>query len=274
MILGRQTMIMGTNSNSNTPIAALAAEYNFMKDNTLEKGIARNVLQNISKIPSLTLEQVAQLCNVSIPTFSRFCKSIGYPSYSVFKIKIGEALGSYGYKNAPFPSNVSYSGETYISMICDRLTADIRSFVSAIDTSVCEKLVEALNRAKKVFIHDALYSTIRLSLQSDLAVTGKKVFFSPNQEQQKQDISEADDTSLFLFVYDLNPRSQQILKSIPMVREKGAKAAVITPVKVFPGSKFCNYIVEIGLAQAGISELMLRDVTFQYLSVLYRERYI
>ena len=47
--------------------------------------IAKCLLLNIRKLSRLSLEETAELCNVSSSTFKRFCKSIGFDNYSTIK---------------------------------------------------------------------------------------------------------------------------------------------------------------------------------------------
>lgn len=265
---------MGKNTNSDTPIVVLAAEYNFMKDHSPDKMTAQTVLENIAQIPDLTLEQAAQLCHVSAPTLTRFCRKLGYSSYNAFKLKITQALDSYNYRNQCFSDNRPLTGDSYLKQISTSLEGDIKQFSQSIDIQVCRNVVDALHRCSTVYIFDTFYSTIRLGLQSDLAVAGKKVFFSPDLNQQQENIKCADRQSLFLFVYDYSPRSMQILKYIPLVYDSGSISVVITPDACFPGKERCSFMIETGFGSSGISEMMLRDMVFQFLSILYRESYM
>ncbi len=63
---------MGTNTNTDTPISALAAEYNFLPEHNIEKRIAQIVLSHISEIPRLTLEEISGLCDVRRQPFPGF----------------------------------------------------------------------------------------------------------------------------------------------------------------------------------------------------------
>ena len=93
---------MGTNTNTDALISALAAEYNFLPEHSAEKRIAQIMLCHISQLPHLTLEEAAALCHVSESTFARFCKHMGYDSFSAFKSKIAAVLENYPYQPQHF----------------------------------------------------------------------------------------------------------------------------------------------------------------------------
>ena len=46
-----------------------------------------------------SIHEVAEMCYVSAPTISRFCKRLGYESYSSFKNELSQAVSNYNYNN-------------------------------------------------------------------------------------------------------------------------------------------------------------------------------
>lgn len=47
--------------------------------------IAICLLQHLREIPYLSLQQVSDLCHVSVATFNRFCKTLGFYNYSTLR---------------------------------------------------------------------------------------------------------------------------------------------------------------------------------------------
>lgn len=160
---------MGTNANSDTPISALAAEYNFLKEHSIEKHIAQLVLQNISRIPELTLEQAAALCDVSISTFSRFCKEMGYETYTAFRIKIRSALETYDYKPQIYWNADTCNSENFLDIFSESLQADVVAFRSLFCREDYLRLVDGMYRSPHIYFHDTVYSTVRLAYASTAA---------------------------------------------------------------------------------------------------------
>lgn len=265
---------MGTNAHSDTPIIALAAEYNFMKDNTSDKVIAQTVLEHISEIPDMTLEEAAACCNVSVSTFLRFCRTIGYASYGAFKMKMTDAVENYHFRNVPFSGNTLCNSENFWNVAEQSISSAMANLKQFLDVETCRRLAEAIYQKKKIYIHDAMYSSIRLALQSDLAVSGKIVTFSPNNAQQKRDAEMADEDSLYFMDYDSSHRSKEVPNTIAKAKAKGAFCAVMSPTAAFPGCEQCDIILVTGKGDSHISSFLIHDLIYQYLSVIYRERYL
>lgn len=59
-----------------------------------EKKVADYILRNPSDIPSISLAQLSHMVSVSDPTVMRFLRSIGFLSFSEFKVHLATNLGS------------------------------------------------------------------------------------------------------------------------------------------------------------------------------------
>ncbi len=267
---------MGTNANSDTPISALAAEYNFLKGHSIEKRTAQLVLKNITRIPELTLEQAAMLCDVSVSTFSRFCKDMGYESYTAFRMKIKDALASYEFKPQIYRGTQACTCENFIDIFSESLQTDLANFRAHFRPEDYASLADRLHQSTHIYFHDTVYSTIRLSLQADLAVTGKMVTFSPNIPEQRRDVITAQPGDLFILNYDDHVRSKEIFNTIKQLRAKNAGIiiALMTSTRQISAADDCDYVFEVGRGATALSDIMLRDLACQYLSMVYREKYI
>ena len=54
--------------------------------------IAKYIIENINHIGSITLQDVADGCFVSVPTVKQFLKKFGYSNYSNFKERLESEL--------------------------------------------------------------------------------------------------------------------------------------------------------------------------------------
>ena len=84
------------------PIYALVAGSMFSGETHLDKHLAQVTLKYISNFNSMTVERMAELCQVSVSTYLRFCKKLGYSSFTEFRVRIVDALGKYKFLNTPF----------------------------------------------------------------------------------------------------------------------------------------------------------------------------
>ena len=264
---------MGTNTYTDTPISALAAEYNFLPEHSIEKRIAQMVLSHVSEIPHLTLEQISALCDVSPSTFSRFCRHMGYSSYTAFKLKMTDALENYPYRPSPFRNMMDCSSHDFMSIMQEVIQKDTARFMKVFNEESYRRLAAKMRAASHIYFHDTVYSTIRLSLQCDLAIDRKVVSFSPNSAQQRRDVRTAEAGSLFILAYDGHVRSKEILASAKYLHDRGEAfvTALFTPTLQIPAAKHCDFVFEIPRGSTFLTDMMLHDLTYQYLSVLYRE---
>lgn len=263
---------MGTNTNTDTPISALAAEYNFLPEHNIEKRIAQIVLSHISEIPRLTLEEISGLCDVSPSTFSRFCKHMGYSSYTAFKIKMSDALESYPYHSSSHRA-ISRSSESFIPAMAEMIQRDVQNFFKGFQKETYCQLVNEMKACSYIYFHDTVYSTVRLSLQCDLAVDKKIVTFSPNRAQQRRDVRTARPGSLFILIYDGHIRSREILESAQYLHSQKhiAKTALFSPTAQLPAAKYCDYFFELPQGGTALTDMLIHDLAYDYLSILYRE---
>lgn len=59
-----------------------------------ERKVAEYILQDPGQAVALSIYEIAQFCNVSQPTVSRFCRSLGFSNYAALRIGIANDLAS------------------------------------------------------------------------------------------------------------------------------------------------------------------------------------
>ena len=72
----------------NTILTTIRTKYNTLSKT--QKVIADFILQNASRIPLLSITEVARACNTSETTVMRFLKKLDYNSYQVFRVNIAQ----------------------------------------------------------------------------------------------------------------------------------------------------------------------------------------
>ena len=257
------------------PIYALVAEYSFIGDNRIEKQIARITLANISRISSMTVEKMADLCGVSESTYLRFCRKIGYSSFTEFKIRITDTLQKYLFVNTPFSEKENFSEDNFFIQSRAIINHDIDLLEQHLDRAVCKNIVQLMAQSSKIYVIDLFYSTVRFALHSDLSVTGKEVvFLRPSSELIKIFEHNSGEKSMAFMVYDGQSRTKDIPEVLPVCRAKKITTAIMSCVSHFPGDQLCDELLFIGKAESAVSSVTIHDLTFQYLSTLYRKMYI
>jgi len=251
-------------------IYALVAEYAFTSEDRTEKHIAQTTLAHLSEIDTMTVEKMAELCGVSESTFLRFCRKIGYSSFTDFKVRLSNTLQKYLFINTPFSTKDQHSEDNFFTNTKAILNADIDRLEQLLDTDVCKEIVHQFSKAKKVYIFDIFYSTVRFALHGDLAVTGKDVvFLRPSSDIGKILKNDKSGTSMAFMVYDGQSRTKDILSAIAICRQNKIPSAVMSCALPFINQELCDYVLFTGKAESAISSVVVHDLVFQYLSMLY-----
>lgn len=265
---------MNFNQNTENAIMVLVASYIFTNDSHIEKKIAQLTLEHVSEIPGMTVEQMAALCGVSVSSYLRYCRSIGYTSYTQFKMRITETLKKYLYIGTT-PLYEYLTEENFYERHRLSINNDFDRLERLLDTQTCHRVVDLMVRARKIYMVDLLYSTVRFGLHGDLCVTGKNVtFLLPGDDLDDVFKKELNKDSFVLIVNDRTPRTQGICTIIPQCKALGACVVVLTCEPHFLHDSECDEILVIGSATSAVSSIMIHDLALQYLSTLYRERHM
>lgn len=261
---------MSRNTTGVDALTALTAEYTFMRNTDGDRYIAQILLKNITQIPSLTVEKAAELCSVSPSTFHRFCRSMGYRSFTEFKVKMSSSLEKHRYRQLFTRPQAGTAGSSrYFDDMSAQLCADIANLQSTLDHAALRRLAHMLHRASAVYIHDIRFSTVRLALQGSLSLDGKTVTVSSDLEEQQQDIETMDTDSLLLSVLDGTPRCNGMSKLFVAAREKGAAITALSPSPDFIHSNLCAEIICLPMGSTSVSSHLISDMLFTYLDYLY-----
>lgn len=171
--------------------------------------IASCLLQHLYEIPHLSLQEAADVCHVSIATFNRFCKTLGYKNYSTLR-----KIASYGQPK----TYAATHNPNFLNLLIDNM-----QMIENIHLSTLDKVVDKLYHAKKIilagygdFQFEALY------FQKHLFSHGKyaKVLSNPNGDDQAFQSLEENDvlliTSMQLNYLQLNqsPKAKERIKNL------------------------------------------------------------
>lgn len=265
---------MNFNQNTENAIMVLVAAYIFTNEPQIKKDIAQKTLEHVSEIPNMTVEQIAPLCGVSVSSYLRFCRTIGYTSYTQFKMRITETLKKYLYIGAT-PLNEFLTEENFYEKHRLSINNDFDRMEKLLDTETCYKVVDAMAQAHRIYMVDLMYSTVRFALHGDLCVSGKSVtYLPPDDDLDKIFKKELNKNGLVLLGNDGTSRTQGLCSVIPLCKQLGAHIVVLSSEEQFHYANECDEILVIGSATSSVSSIMIHDLALQYLSTLYRERHM
>lgn len=226
--------------------------------------IATYVLANPERVKAQSIHELAQLCDVSESTITRFVRAIEVPSFQQLKIGIAEALSSQARSTATTPDPSVYedigpgdSTGQILKKIVYRNVSTIEDTASRLDLALVEKAAATIDRSDLV----AFFAMGSSALAGESAVmrfmrVGKRCVFFRDQGVQQISASTLGKHSAALAISN-SGRTVAIVDSLRTARAGGATTIAITS---FPDSP---------LAQA--ADIVLLTTTNEVGATAYQE---
>ena len=192
--------------------------------------IALTVIQNLDRIPNLSINELADMCFTSIATISRFCKYFGLDSYIQFKHEIKEGLVKAS-KELCFDPEEYQKIEANPQLLVDKvynLTIQSVEMNRHMDIQKVDRICSKIHDALKVHFFGYQFSKVVASdIQMKFMKLGKFIysFNSRGEEDLKYRVVDQDSLAIILSV---SANSDQVAKMIEFLSSKGAKILMIT----------------------------------------------
>lgn len=161
--------------------------------------IALNLVLHYTMISTSSIGEIADLCNVSKSTISKFARTIGFDDYYHLK------------ESAPFIENRFHFNLNYLTNILDTIdtdglapyfeaiTRDINFFKDNIAMEAIDQLAQDLVKYDEIYAFGLLFSeTAALDLQYKLAYLQKFIVTRQEDTEQERIIENADDSKLII----------------------------------------------------------------------------
>lgn len=155
--------------------------------------IASTILQNIHKAKKYGIQDIADMCNVSVSSISRFCTQIGLSGFAEFREILMNAdlsLEQQSFKEDPDDRYREYEENT--------ITA-IREAGGSIDRDTLNRLVSDIRQYDRIAVFGLLKAqSAAISLASDLMFCGKQVYSNVSFSEQIEYLKSAGKNDLVL----------------------------------------------------------------------------
>lgn len=204
-----------------------------LKDQTnftnTEMRIADYVVQNITKIPTIYIEDLAKLTYTSHSTIIRLCKKMGYDGFRSFKNAVSGVVYSQLHLPSEVDANFPFKQEDLTMDIAKNianLTMDtIKKTLNQLDEELLKSVAEILFKSKHIFLFSRGDSQIRArSFQNKLVKINKFAIISEEYADEAWNASNltAEDCALFLSYSGTSPQYKRMLqhfsnKNIPTI---------------------------------------------------------
>lgn len=165
--------------------------------------IARNMLKYFEELSSMSINKLAQICDVSKSTISKFIRFIGYEDFADFKYASIFQEDKYGYKISYVTDVMNYMEHNSMESFVLAIQQDIGASFMKMDWDKVNQLVCDIAHYKKVAAFGLLFSeTAALDLQIKLAYNKKFIVTNQNDLKQDQYIMKADHDTLIIIFSD------------------------------------------------------------------------
>ncbi len=162
--------------------------------------IALTMLRHNETLHEIPIHKLAELCNVSKSTISKFIRMIGYEDFADFRYATA-FTDSHMERSNYFTNVMGYIRQNSMDAYICSVYQDIAATYTLLDWSAIDRLVRDLDRYQKVAAFGLMFSeTAALDFQTKLAHSQKFIVTNLNDLKQEQFIRNADkDTLLIIF---------------------------------------------------------------------------
>ncbi len=247
--------------------------------NTTEPGkiyheVVRIMLQNLFLLPTLSLEQTAELCNTSVITINRLLKKIQCPSFRTFKQRLQDILDGYGRHNRVFPYAQQPMDELKDTFF-HRLLADIADLASHIDLAAVETICGLLHEARDIHFYCEFSSShAKQQFQVDLVYSGKQVISLCEPADQMEDMKNLTRQSVVITTTQAALKHyadhQNMMKAAS--KTDAAMVAIVSSLSPIP-SHYADYTLSYKGSDTALDNYFI-DMLFNLMCITYRTKYI
>ncbi len=238
-----------------------------------EKKTADYVMSHRTETQYMSIADLADASGVAEATVSRFCRTLGYDGYNLFKLAIANAPSVSGI-GGEMPSGAVTEDDGFAEMCQKLFTADRDAMVqtmNVMDEFHIGKAVDMLSGAKKVLCMGQGGSMLLASECAHLFSTVAGKFF-PVTDSHSQIIAAAnmspDDVLLF---FSYSGATRDMIETLTVAKDNRVRVILITRFPKSPGAAFADLVLPCGSNEsplqlssvaAKIAQLYLMDVLF------------
>ena len=196
-----------------------------------EKRIAEYIIKHASRVPEITISEVAQACMTSKSMVVQFCKTAGFKGYKDLcgQIRVEQAISGRQEERDTIDGIHPGCSAAQIARLTFR--EEIRSLQDTeelLDTATIEQAVALLAKADKIMLFGVGGSAIAaLDMYNKLSRIGLNARFSLDVHCQLLETSALTRKSVSL-VFSFNGRTKDMLEACELSREAGAKVITVT----------------------------------------------
>lgn len=250
--------------------------------NDVYSNAAKIILENIGKIPELTITDVADMCYVSTATISRLCRKLNYESFADFKSDITMNLRyfnrdairmQFDHQLPVFPVQGITTKELFHDHF-ENIISNLRATYDTIRFEQLEEIVDIIHQSQEIcFAGNFFTQSVSMQLQIELAYLGKKCSAMYPLDSQRKTVKQLSSKDVIIvssiaggYWIDHPDMMREIAKS-------PAHKICITQVDHFPYYDSFDTIVKVGTDHLSLIGKFSITYIFEVLEALYHVKY-
>lgn len=226
---------------------------NSEKHGSARFNIALMLLKNIDAIKYSNIQMLAEICNCSIATMSRFFRDLEYDDFSHYKDSIRQATEEGRYHSVLNAKLIDYRIEfdEYKKMYENEISKGIEDLFSSISIETIDRLAKDIHNYKQVAAFGLLHSQYQvMSFQAKMVKMNKVIISFQEPEEQKQYIHNANkDDLIMIFSLSGNYVTNTLFDHVfpdTYIKNTKAKIVLITSNREFKHKELADEIIYIG----------------------------
>ena len=193
--------------------------------------ICYQVLNNIEKIPDISINELADLCYTSPATISRFCKALKCDNFAEFKkeVQVGLKQASHEIKLHPDDLVEIHQNPVHcVDMVYDLTINSLIESKNHINIHEIDRLCDIIYDAKKLHFFGFQFNKILASdIQFKLVKLGKFSYAFADRGDDSQRIELLDEDSVAI-VLSVRARLSPVGDLIKSIKNREAKVILVT----------------------------------------------
>lgn len=251
---------------------------NNLGTNPTDLHIVDVMLENINEIDKLSIETMAELCNISKSKISKFVKKIGFDDYKEFKDfarNEKRRSGYLGYEDKVMMWRyIEKEGwEAYLKILKD----DLACFSDTIDKGILKQLAKAIYDHSNVLAFGSVYSqNIALDFMYRLADEGKYIRTYTYDTMQEEYLRNTSDNTLVIifsnsgqYLYGDGLRLNDHFKTY--LKKTKAELALITSNKDAANNSMVRYPILYSFSSNVQSHMLIERFVMEMIILEYKK---
>ena len=228
-----------------TDILYLLMTYvNFSSGQDMYYSIAKTILTHLEQIPTISINDLAELCYTSPATISRFCKDLNCRNFATFKKEMAIAL-EIAHDEIHFSFDDDFKIKKNPQYLVDKVYDDTKKSLELgqqqLDINDVDKICELIHDAPHVFMIGYQFSRIACQdFQLKMLKLEKFLYAFANRgdEVQKLDLIEEND---LVIIVTVRARKELIDSLITRIKKQKARILIVTMNKDYTNPEVDYY---------------------------------